>query len=250
MTLFLGRTTSSTGSILSSISTKRRRGTMDRPIPSSSNILLSTAVTLAIVGATQLSLAQTAAPKQQDGTSGANAKTTGVSAGSDATEPTRDPGSGTEQQPSSTSPSEGASSGAAPVGAAPLPPVPPPPAPAVMSVAPPLAAPLAAQADEAPASTSWFARTPISTTIGTGPKRLMLTLYGFVDASVIHDSTRSYDETMGPTLVARHDTYAGRAGRTQFTPRGTRLGLMLQMPEVGGVRTSGVITYGIGPQPS
>ena len=210
---------------------------MQRPIPSSSNILVSTAVTLAIVGATQLALAQTAAPKQQEG----NSET--------SSEPAREPGSGTEQ-PATSSPTEGASSAAAPVGAATLPPALPPPAPVVMPVAPPPPAPLALEADEAPETSSWFARTPISATIGKGPKRLMLTLYGFVDASVIHDSTRSYDETMGPTLVARHDTYAGRAGRTQFTPRGTRLGLMLQMPEVAGVRTSGVITYGIGPQPS
>src|SRR5664279_1987283 len=132
MTLFLGRTTSSTGSILSSISTKRRRGTMDRPIPSSSNILVSTAVTLAIVGATQLSLAQTAPPKQQDGTASAPKKTTGVSAGNDlSAESARDPGSGTEQQQADSTPGEPVSARVAPAGAdqqAPLPSTPLPPA--------------------------------------------------------------------------------------------------------------------------
>src|ERR1039457_6680874 len=200
MTLFPGRTTSSIGSAFPRISNKRRRGTMDRPIPSSTKNLVSTAVTLAIVGATHLSLAQSTAPKQQEGTSAATTptKSSGVSASSDAsTEPTHDQGSGTEQQPSTTSPSEGGPYGAAPVGAdhpATLPPAPPPPPAAVVPIAPPPPAPLAAEAEEAPEPTSWFARTPISTTIGKGPKRLMLTLYGFVDASVIHDSTRSYDE--------------------------------------------------------
>ncbi len=219
---------------------------MDRLIPSSINILVSTAVALAIVGAAQLAFAQTVAPKQPDGSASVPPKGTGVD-NDQLTEPARDQGTATEQP--QAAPAE--PTGAAPaVAEHPAPPSAPPQPAVIAPAALPPVAPLAAQAPEPPVSNSWFVRTPISTTIGTGPKRLVLTLYGFVDAAAIHDSTRSYDETMGSTLVARHDTYAGRAGRTQFTPRGSRLGLMLQTPEFEGIRTMGVITYGIGPQPS
>jgi hypothetical protein len=67
---------------------------------------------------------------------------------------------------------------------------------------------------------------------------------------MIHDSTRSYGEAMGSVLVARHDTYDGRVGRTQFTPRGSRLGLVLEAPDLGGVRSTAVITFGLGSQQS
>jgi hypothetical protein len=223
----------------------------ERPIANPSSILVSSAVALAIVGATQHSLAQTTLPTPQEATQGpsAPAKSADDSLDNDlSTEPAHGQGTGTEQlqtdpaQLPGTTPNVAARS--APPPAPPLPAPPPPPS----ATAPVATTPSAAQASEVPESASWFARTPISTTFGIGSKRVMVAFYGIVGASAIHDSTRSYDEAMGSALVARHDTYAGRTGRTQFTPRGTRLGLQLKTPEIGGVRTTGVLTYGIGPQ--
>jgi len=66
-------------------------------------------------------------------------------------------------------------------------------------------------------------------------------IYGFVEADFIADSTRSYGDSIGSSLVARSDTYKGRAGRTQFSMRNTRLGLKFASPEIGGVRPSAVL---------
>jgi hypothetical protein len=74
-----------------------------------------------------------------------------------------------------------------------------------------------------------------------GDRKWSLTLYGFVEADAITDSTRSYDDDIGPALVARGDTYDGRVGRTQFSIRNTRVGLAFVSPAFGGLRPSAVI---------
>ncbi len=68
-----------------------------------------------------------------------------------------------------------------------------------------------------------------------------LTFYGFVEADYIADSTRSYNDAIGPALVARSDTYDGHNGRTQFSMRNTRIGLALASPALGSLRPSAVI---------
>jgi hypothetical protein len=85
-------------------------------------------------------------------------------------------------------------------------------------------------------STSWFARPPLSATVGAGDRQLRLTFYGFIQADFIHDTTRSYDDAIGSTLVARTDTFENTTGRTQFSTRNTRLGLLFESPMVAGVR--------------
>ena len=56
-----------------------------------------------------------------------------------------------------------------------------------------------------------------------------------------HDTTRSYNDYIGQSLVARDDTYEGTTGRTQFGMRNTRIGFLLDSPvhrqrdAVGGV---------------
>ena len=95
-----------------------------------------------------------------------------------------------------------------------------------------------------PAATpSWFARPPFTLTAGSGESASgwSLTFFGFVELDALADSTRSYDDAIGPTLVARSDTYEGRTDRTQFSVRNTRLGLALAAPVVGGVRPSAVL---------
>jgi hypothetical protein len=67
------------------------------------------------------------------------------------------------------------------------------------------------------------------------------TVYGFVQAHFIHDSTQSFTEVAGNTIIARGDEYAGRHGRTTFSARGSRVGLALGAPELAGIRTSAVL---------
>jgi len=69
--------------------------------------------------------------------------------------------------------------------------------------------------------------------MGEAASRWAVTLYGFVEADLIYDTTRSYNDSIGSALVARKETYEGRNGRTQFSIRNTRLGFALESPQVG-----------------
>src|SRR5882724_4671565 len=104
----------------------------------------------------------------------------------------------------------------------PAPPSPPPVAPTPGPAPAPAAAPPSVEASPA---VSELARTPLTVSMGQGDKQWGLTFYGFVEANYIMDTTRSYNERIGASLVARSDTYEGRHGRTQFSIRNTRLGL-------------------------
>ena len=64
------------------------------------------------------------------------------------------------------------------------------------------------------------------------------TLYGFAEGDYIYDSTQSFKDIPGATLVARPDTYAGQNSRTQFSTRNSRFGLRLKAPEYHGIRES------------
>jgi hypothetical protein len=88
---------------------------------------------------------------------------------------------------------------------------------------------------------SWFWRPPLVVSVGEAGKRWTVMLYGFVEADFIFDTTRSYDDAIGNTLVARSDTYAGRASRTQFSVRNTRLGLIFTSPNYAGTQGSAVV---------
>jgi hypothetical protein len=88
---------------------------------------------------------------------------------------------------------------------------------------------------------SWFWRPPLRAELGDGPERWSVTLYGFAEADFIFDSTRSYDDAIGSTLVARSDTYEGQAGRSQFSVRNSRVGLLFGSPAFAGVKGSAVL---------
>jgi len=88
---------------------------------------------------------------------------------------------------------------------------------------------------------SWFARPPISITVGEGSQQFKLTLYGFVEVDYIYDTTRSYNDAMGSALVARKETYDGNHSRSQFSMRNSRLGFAFESPEVGGVKPTAVL---------
>jgi hypothetical protein len=65
-------------------------------------------------------------------------------------------------------------------------------------------------------------------------------LYGFVEADSIYDSTQSFTESAGNGLVAQPSAAGQNNGRVQFGARNSRIGFRLKAPEVGGIRTSAV----------
>ena len=67
------------------------------------------------------------------------------------------------------------------------------------------------------------------------------TLYGFVEADSIYDSTRSLNDLAGNALIARAGTTAGDNSRWQFGVRNSRIGFRIKAPEFNGVRTSAMI---------
>jgi hypothetical protein len=120
-----------------------------------------------------------------------------------------------------------------------LPPGPPLPA-SPPEPPPPAAASAAARDSIVPADSAWFGRPPLAVSIGEGDHKWQVTIYGFVEADVINDSTRSYVDSIGNTLVARDEVYEGQQGRTQFSIRNSRFGFALQSPTFGGIRPSAV----------
>jgi hypothetical protein len=67
------------------------------------------------------------------------------------------------------------------------------------------------------------------------------TLYGFVEADSIFDTTQSLNDLAGNAQIPQSNTYAGYHSRLQFGARNSRLGFRMKAPEVGGIRTSGVV---------
>jgi hypothetical protein len=93
----------------------------------------------------------------------------------------------------------------------------------------------------AAADLSWFARPPLAIVAGDATRRWSLTFFGFIEADYIADSTRSYGDAINSAVVARSDTYEGRAGRTQFSMRNTRLGLAFDAPATTWMKPSALI---------
>ncbi len=67
-------------------------------------------------------------------------------------------------------------------------------------------------------------------------------LYGFAELDTMYDTTRSYtDESAVNNTLARPRTYAGDNPQETITVRNSRFGFDLRAPDVGQVKTSGVI---------
>jgi hypothetical protein len=86
-----------------------------------------------------------------------------------------------------------------------------------------------------------FSATPLSVRMGEGSQSLLFTLYGFLQTDFIYDSTRSYHDAIGTSLVARTDTYDGTVGRSQFSVRNTRIGFAFHGPSFGSLLPSAVL---------
>lgn len=67
------------------------------------------------------------------------------------------------------------------------------------------------------------------------------TLYGFVEADTVLDTTQSLGELAGGTVIARPGTYAGDHGRLTFTVRNSRLGFRVRAPEFHRVNVSATL---------
>jgi len=95
---------------------------------------------------------------------------------------------------------------------------------------------------------SWFYREPIALKIGD---RLAIRFYGAVQTDFVYDTTRSYGDSIGQSLVAREDTYEGTVGRFQASSRSTRFGLALEANRISGSTPSSVVEGDFaGDQPS
>lgn len=73
------------------------------------------------------------------------------------------------------------------------------------------------------------------------PEGVKATVYGFVELDMVHDSTQSFTEAVTNNTMARPGTLAGDNPRTQFTARDSRVGLALESPVLGRIKTSGVV---------
>jgi hypothetical protein len=94
----------------------------------------------------------------------------------------------------------------------------------------------------------WFVRPPIVVPFGGQWKA---TIYGFAEADMMVDSTRSFNDGLNANVVAHDQTQAGDNMRTQFTIRNSRLGFKVEAPAFGGIRSSGVLEFDLfGNQPS
>jgi hypothetical protein len=113
-------------------------------------------------------------------------------------------------------------------------------APAVVPLGPDPVAPVEVAPVELTGA-AWFARPRLALTVGEGARGFKLRFFGFLEADYMTDTTRSYDDSMGSSLVARTDTFENHHGRTQFSMRSTRLGFGFDSPTVGDVTSSAVI---------
>jgi hypothetical protein len=118
---------------------------------------------------------------------------------------------------------------------------------------------------EAPPSTLATERTG-SDLPATG--RWRASIYGFVEFDGMYDTTQSFSDSPGNTPILRSDgsrpaylpvgtdelkgaMYGSTHGRTQATARNTRFGLKITPPELGSVKTTGVLEFDLfGNQPS
>src|SRR5450631_1411832 len=101
-------------------------------------------------------------------------------------------------------------------------------------------APPAAEATELTGA-AWSARPRLALTVGEASRGFKLRFFGFLEVDYMTDTTRSYDDSMGTSLVARTDTYENHHGRTQFSLRSTRLGCGFDSPTLGEVTPSAVL---------
>src|SRR6185437_3170702 len=83
------------------------------------------------------------------------------------------------------------------------------------------------------------ARTDAGTTIVVG--KFATTLYGFVEADAIWDSTQSLNDLSGNAQIQGSGAYGGNHSRVTFGVRNSRFGVRIKAPETKWLRASGVV---------
>ena len=96
----------------------------------------------------------------------------------------------------------------------------------------------------------WFIRPQFVLTAGTASD-WKLTIFGFVEADGMWDSTSSFNDGLNNNVIAHPLTQAGRNPRFQMTIRNSRIGFKAQAPESHGIHSSGVLEFDLfGNQPN
>jgi hypothetical protein len=85
----------------------------------------------------------------------------------------------------------------------------------------------------------------VGTVTGEAPTLVLgkwsTTLYGFVEADHIFDTTQSFNDSAGNNAVARNGTYLNQNARFMFGARNSRIGLRLRAPEWHHMRASAML---------
>jgi hypothetical protein len=114
---------------------------------------------------------------------------------------------------------------------------------------PPIALPTRQAISPTPVN-PWFVRPPFVLKAGA-ESDWKLTIYGFVEADAMRDSTRSFNDGLNNGVIAHILTQAGRNPRLQTTIRNSRIGFKAEAPAVHGIRSSGLLEFDLfGNQPS
>jgi|CZKU01.1.fsa_nt_gi hypothetical protein len=96
----------------------------------------------------------------------------------------------------------------------------------------------------------WFVRPSFVLSAGDAAP-WKLTIYGFAEGDMMGDSTRSFNDGLNSNVLAHNGTQAGDNARLQFTARNSRVGFKANAPEIGGIRSSGVLEFDLfGNQPT
>jgi hypothetical protein len=101
------------------------------------------------------------------------------------------------------------------------------------------AAPLSARAQSGAPSTN---QTNVPAP-GEAGDQWKMRFYGFVELDAIHDSTQSFVEASLNAPVLPRGTYPGDYGRTQFTAKNSRIGLIVAAPSWHGMEASGNVNF-------
>ena len=156
------------------------------------------------------------------------------------------------QTPAAPVPAPEAAPPAAPMPPAEAPP-PPPPASVLIAPEPPPPPPPPPAAPSAPITLTPLAHaTPSpSNPLVNVMSKFSATVYGFVEADGIYDSTQTFNDLAGnaailhtpaPTTATPNPTpvYGAENGRTTFSARNSRFGVKLKGPETDTIKTSGI----------
>lgn len=70
-----------------------------------------------------------------------------------------------------------------------------------------------------------------------------VTIGGWLEADAVYDSTQSFGQATGGTLISKPGTYPGDHDRSQFYIANSRLGFRLSAPQWGGAKPSGYAEF-------